>query len=375
MRPEMAARPLHLFEAGVVTEQQFVGLGEAPGVLAPLLADRLGCEKRVRIPFNPRDRWLTAAREACRTLADGVLASLREGAGTAVIGGECTLVAGALSGALGADPEISLVYFDAHGDFNTLATTPSHYVSGMVLAHLCGRSVAPLLFPGSRRIAEERVALVGARALDGGERGNLDRSRVLRIAFAPDHAADHAECRVRRLAGPTHPLALGRRERRETRERGSPCFGKGDPQIQLAALSGVRRIAHRLQGTDQRVDVALVRCQDVQKDVVKGASLRWLGAKSPVVDPLHKGEQILARPLEPPQIASQIARGQWSQVRWKDRLSGEETLGVVLGDARPDRFVRVDLLAVALEVPKVRTDRVGCRRHRLVGRLAVRDAA
>jgi len=200
MRPEMAARPLHLFEAGVVTEQQFVGLGEAPGVLAPLLADRLGCEKRVRIPFNPRDRWLTAAREACRTLADGVLASLREGAGTAVIGGECTLVAGALSGALGADPEISLVYFDAHGDFNTLATTPSHYVSGMVLAHLCGRSVAPLLFPGSRRIAEERVALVGARALDGGEKGNLDRSRVLRpstrtIRRRPDSGRGRAAAR------------------------------------------------------------------------------------------------------------------------------------------------------------------------------------
>jgi arginase len=183
----MAARPLHLFEAGVVTEQQFVGLGEAPAVLAPLLAERLGCEKRIRIPFNPRDRWLSAAREACRTLADGVLASLRDGASAAVIGGECTLVAGALSGALTAVPEISLVYFDAHGDFNTLATTPSHYVSGMVLAHLCGRSVAPLLFPGSRRIAEDRVALVGARALDVGETGNLDRSRVLRIAFDAEH--------------------------------------------------------------------------------------------------------------------------------------------------------------------------------------------
>jgi len=183
----MAARPLHLFEAGVVTEQQFVGLGEAPAVLAPLLAERLGADKRVRIPFNPRDRWLTAAREACRTLADGVLSSLREGARTGVIGGECTLVAGALSGALTCDPEVSLVYFDAHGDFNTLATTPSHYVSGMVLAHLCGRSVAPLLFPGSRRIAEERVALVGARMLDGGEALNLDRSRVLRIAFDEEH--------------------------------------------------------------------------------------------------------------------------------------------------------------------------------------------
>jgi arginase len=179
----MAARPLHLFEAGVITEQQFVGLQEAPAVLAPLLADRLHAGKRVRIAFNPRDRYLTAAREACRTLADGVAASVREGAFPVVVGGECTLIAGALSGALAADDALSLVYFDAHGDFNTLATTPSHYIAGMVLAHVCGRSVAPLLFPGSRRIADDHVALVGARALDAGELGNLDRSRVLRIAF------------------------------------------------------------------------------------------------------------------------------------------------------------------------------------------------
>src|SRR5438046_1869145 len=187
MRPQMAARPLHLFEAGVVTEQQFAGLQEAPAVLGPLLMERLGAEKRVRVPFNPRDRWLTAAREACRSLADGVQASMREGATPVVLGGECTLVAGALAGALAAEPDLSLVYLDAHGDFNTLATTPSHYVSGMVLAHLCGRSVAPLLFPGARKISDDRVALVGARSLDSGEISNLDRSRVLRIAFDRQH--------------------------------------------------------------------------------------------------------------------------------------------------------------------------------------------
>src|SRR3989454_4289203 len=187
MRPEMAARPLHLFEAGVVTEQRFMGLQEAPAALGPLLADRLGAEKRVRIPFTPRERWLSAAREACRGLADGVLASLNEGASPVVLGGECTIVAGALSGALSAEPELSLVYFDAHGDFNTLATTPSHYISGMVLAHLCGRSVAPLLFPGARKIGDDHVALVGARSLDSGEIGNLDKSRVLRIALDREH--------------------------------------------------------------------------------------------------------------------------------------------------------------------------------------------
>ena len=51
-----------------------MGLQEAPAALGTLLADRLGAEKRVRIPFNPRERWLSAAREACRGLADGVLA-------------------------------------------------------------------------------------------------------------------------------------------------------------------------------------------------------------------------------------------------------------------------------------------------------------
>jgi arginase len=183
----MAARPLHVLEAGVITEQQFAGLQEAPAVIGPLLAERLAAEKRIRIPFNPRERWLTAAREACRTLADAVTVSLKQGATVGVVGGECTLVAGALAGALAAEPELSLVYIDAHGDFNTLATTPSHYIAGMVLAHVAGRSVAPLLFPGSRKIAEERIALVGARALDAGEQTNLERSRVLRILFDAEH--------------------------------------------------------------------------------------------------------------------------------------------------------------------------------------------
>ncbi len=179
----MAARPLHLFEAGVVTEQRYSGLAHAPAVLAEGLVHTLSPEKHVRIPFNPRDRWLTAARESCHTLADGVTLSLRSGATALVLGGECTIVAGSLSGALAAEPELVLVYVDAHGDFNTLATTPTHYVSGMCLAHVCGRSVAPLLWPGARRITEDRVALVGGRALDTGERQNLERSRVTRIAF------------------------------------------------------------------------------------------------------------------------------------------------------------------------------------------------
>ena len=179
---------MHLFEAGVVTEQRFAGLASAPAALSPAFATALGPEKHVRVPFNPRDRWLSAARECCRTLADGVAASLRTGAQVGVLGGECTLIAGSLSGALSVEPDLALVYVDAHGDFNTLATTPSHYVSGMCLAHVCGRQVAPLLWPGARKIGEDRVALVGGRALDPGERINLERSKLTRIAFDAESA-------------------------------------------------------------------------------------------------------------------------------------------------------------------------------------------
>jgi len=186
MRP--MSTPTHLLEAGIITEQRYLGMSEAPAALAAEVAALARPAKRVLIPFLPRDRYLTAARESCRTLADAVAASLQDGARPIVVGGECTVVAGTIPGALSVEPDLALVYFDAHGDFNTLATTPSHFVGGMCLAHVCGKKLAPLLWPGVRSIAEERVALVGARDLDPGEAGNLMGSRVRQIPFDAERA-------------------------------------------------------------------------------------------------------------------------------------------------------------------------------------------
>ncbi|MBI2983033.1 MAG: arginase family protein [Chloroflexi bacterium] len=177
--------PVHLLEAGIITEQRYLGVAEAPSALAPEVAALARPAKRVRVPFLPRDRYLTAARESCRTLADAVAASLQEEARCLIVGGECTIVAGAISGALTVEPDLALAYFDAHGDFNTLATTPSHFVGGMCLAHVCGKKLGPLLWPGARSIAEDHVALVGARDLDPGEAGNLAASKVRQIPFDP----------------------------------------------------------------------------------------------------------------------------------------------------------------------------------------------
>lgn len=190
MRPDPSTpAPVHLFEVGLASEERFAGMAESAAALAPTAAQLLSPTKQIRIDFRPRERWLAAVGDSCRQLAEAVDASLREGARCAILGGECTLVAGSVPGALPVIPDLVLVYFDAHGDFNTLATTPSHFAGGMCLAHVCGHQLAPLTWPRVRTIADDRVALVGARDLDPGEIVNLDRSRVKRIAFDPAHPA------------------------------------------------------------------------------------------------------------------------------------------------------------------------------------------
>ncbi|MBI3521818.1 MAG: arginase family protein [Chloroflexi bacterium] len=183
----MAASPVHLLEAGLVTEQRFAALVGGPAALGSAMVETLKPAKHVRIAFNHRDRWLTAARETCRDLSDAVCASLRSGALPVICGGECTLVAGSIQGALQVEPDLLLVYLDAHGDFNTLATTPTHFVGGMCLAHVCGKQVAALLWPGVKKMPEEQVILVGGRELDPGEAGNLSRSHVGRVPFDAGH--------------------------------------------------------------------------------------------------------------------------------------------------------------------------------------------
>jgi arginase len=71
---------------------------------------------------------------------------------------------------------------DAHADFNTAETTPSGNIHGMPLAALCGlgdpRLVSlwdetpPVVDPG-------RVAIIGARDLDPGEKRNLRQAGVM----------------------------------------------------------------------------------------------------------------------------------------------------------------------------------------------------
>jgi len=98
-----------------------------------------------------------------------------------VLLGECTLAPAVVAGLRAAQPDLVLVWVDAHGDLNTPETSPSGFLGGMPFAVLLGwchdrlRRAAGL----DPALPEARAALVGARDLDPGERAAIDRSQLV----------------------------------------------------------------------------------------------------------------------------------------------------------------------------------------------------
>ena len=136
--------------------------------------------------FLPRERDLVA-RIAARLL---------------VLGGDCTVHAGAMAGLRAAHPErrLSIAWFDAHGDFNTPDRTPSGSVWGMPFAMICGRGDDDLVAAASGPTArDDDAALFGGQVLDEAESRALAASRIAHFG-AGMLATDAGQAAVRAWA-------------------------------------------------------------------------------------------------------------------------------------------------------------------------------
>ncbi len=118
------------------------------------------------------------AFELARVIGAHVKDSVRRGRFPIVLAGNCSSCLGTVAG-LGAT-DVAVVWFDAHGDFNTPETTGSGFLDGMSLALLTGRCWTTMSksVPGLAPIPEPRVVLVGARDLDPEEMELLAASRI-----------------------------------------------------------------------------------------------------------------------------------------------------------------------------------------------------
>jgi len=117
-------------------------------------------------------RFLPQIRETSERIAQLVWRAARDGFVPVVLGGDHSVSLGTLSGLREGHGPGGVIWIDAHGDLNSPETSPSGNVHGMVLAAALGLAGdrfqgegwgLPALEPG-------RVALVGVRALDEGER-------------------------------------------------------------------------------------------------------------------------------------------------------------------------------------------------------------
>lgn len=125
-------------------------------------------------------RFLPAIAVGCERLAATVSQAVAAGHFPLVLGGDHSVSIGTLAGLAAHERRQGLIWFDAHGDYNTAATTPTGNIHGMALAIVLGHGDPRLARIGGDfpKALEENAVLVGVRDLDPGERARLRASRV-----------------------------------------------------------------------------------------------------------------------------------------------------------------------------------------------------
>ena len=164
---------------------RYAGLAAAVGSICPNCVDAgdLSVERAEnadpdRAPLDDRAKFLREIQDVSTRLADRVAAVCTADGLPIVLGGDHSVAIGTLAGA-SRDADLGVVWFDAHGDFNTPSTTPSGNVHGMSLAAALGRDeFGDLPWAQAPGLEPENVAIVGARSLDDGERAALQDSAV-----------------------------------------------------------------------------------------------------------------------------------------------------------------------------------------------------
>jgi arginase len=121
---------------------------------------------------DERARYLPEILRHCDAVAKLVARARRDGALPLVLGGDHSVALGTLVGMAEVDGPGGAIWIDAHGDLNTPETSPSGNVHGMVLAAALGLGGDAFLYDSWTlpAIAPGKLALVGVRSLDQGER-------------------------------------------------------------------------------------------------------------------------------------------------------------------------------------------------------------
>ncbi|WP_053364810.1 arginase [Bacillus sp. FJAT-27245] len=117
-------------------------------------------------------RNLELITEKNAKLAEEVDKVVQKGAFPLVLGGDHSIAIGTLAGISKHYKNLGVIWYDAHGDLNTAETSPSGNIHGMPLAVSMGIGHKMLVELGgySPKVRPENIVIIGARALDDGEK-------------------------------------------------------------------------------------------------------------------------------------------------------------------------------------------------------------
>ena len=160
------------------------------GDFSPILLGSARHTWRLLTPDLPDGSPTERMGALCRALAEEVAAIRASGHLPVVFVGDCTLSIGVLAGLQQEASDLPLVWYDAHGDFNTHDTSPSGFVGGMPLAMLCGRGEQTIVVgAGATVLPEANVILTDARDLDPEEAEAVAESAVTHVPNVTDLAS------------------------------------------------------------------------------------------------------------------------------------------------------------------------------------------
>jgi arginase len=129
---------------------------------------------------DERARFLPEIKATCERIAAKVVEEAGAGATPLVLGGDHSVALGTLGGLASVHGPGGVLWIDAHSDINTPETSPSGNVHGMPLAAalgLAGEGFESDAWP-LPAVDSRRVALLGVRSLDDGERRLLREAGV-----------------------------------------------------------------------------------------------------------------------------------------------------------------------------------------------------
>lgn len=161
----------------IVAPQWYGAIKRGPEIGAQRIAEMFKMEDlsefaRFDVPVDAKQDdklmpYFNIIDEVNRSICESVYSVLSAGSKVITIGGDHSVSWGSISGALKFNPEIGVVYIDAHGDCNIAERSLTHHIHGMHMAYLMGFGDSKYVGRYTKNLLPvQNIFYVGARSLD-----------------------------------------------------------------------------------------------------------------------------------------------------------------------------------------------------------------